>query len=104
MPRLVIYVRTLISVECEAPGELSIKFLSPSGQLISDSPVGPDFLTEKLAEAREQGAPHATIISQFTMQPFPLLENGRFVVVSEFGNENLIAGFLNIVNNANVAR
>ena len=98
LPRLVIYVRSSIPVATENLTDLTVKFKSPSGKLIAQNPVEASFIEEQIAESKSQGSPQTTIISQFSMSPFPILEQGQFLVIVEFAGEDFLSGFINFRN------
>lgn len=97
LAKLVVYVRTIISHSEPITDGIEIQFRSPSGQTIASNPVAADFISDKIKEAELNGSPHTTLISQIRMNPFPLLENGRFEIVTNCGAGSTLAGFINIV-------
>lgn len=99
LPKLVVYVRTIISHSEPITDGLEIQFRSPSGLTLASNPVPAEFILEKQKETEANGSPQTTLISQIRMNPFPLIEDGRFEIMTICGTESTLAGFINVVGN-----
>lgn len=94
--KFIIYVRTILSNDDKLNGDISIELISPSGKSIHENVINLEFIEEKRLEAINLGAPQTTLISQFKFAPFPILENGKFEVITKHNGSTFLAGFLNI--------
>ena len=96
LPKLCIYVRTVLALTDDAFSPIKVRLEAPSGQPVFESLSSEEFLRSEAKRSADQNAPHLTLISQASMSPFPIRENGRFSVIVEYKDQKYLAGFLNI--------
>ena len=92
LPSLYVYSRTRLPLDRPVKGPVTLKFSSPSGQVIVEQTFDEDFVQTSWEEAQASGNEFVLLISQFSTQPFPVLEAGRFKVVIQYDGSDFFSG------------
>jgi hypothetical protein len=102
MSKMAIYTRATFPSSEDIQGDLTHVLVSPSGERLAENVTTRDHLGETLLGSRNQGAPIMTMVSQIVATPFPINEAGRFLLLSQYGEEEYLSGFLNVALEADV--
>ena len=96
IPKLVIYVRSLVAMTDKPLSKMIIRFVSPSEDVLAEQTIDEDEMNRITEVFREQESPVATILSEFTIQNFSLKDVGRYFVTSEYNGKEYLAGHLKV--------
>lgn len=96
IPSLSIYTRARLPLGQPIKGSINIHLRSPTGQSIFEHSIEDEFVKDAFENAVAEGREHLTLVSQFTAQNFPILEEGRFVVWVQYAGDDYFSGSLRI--------
>ena len=96
LPKLVIYVRSVIDLRQGDLETLQVSLITPSGQISFQSTTEAGTMADHAAGSKSTDQPILTFITQIVAAPFPLLEHGQFRAVVKYGDYEQLAGILNV--------
>ena len=92
---LCIYTRTRLPLNQQIAGSITFEFRSPSGKIIFTNTLEKDAIEGYAADARDVGNEYVLLLTQIESSPFPVLEQGRFVVSAKYDGEEYFSGAVN---------
>ena len=96
LPKLGIYVRVSMPSDTERPRPMTIVLRHADGNEVNLADFTEDFVRETCATTRGQGSPLATFIATTIASPFPVLSEGRLLVLLRIvGGEEMVIGGMN---------
>lgn len=95
LPKLAVYVRSVIDVKADAASDLAIALVDPAGTEITRTETSREVIYHSRHTSILQGNDVHILISQMTITPFPMVQEGRFRVVAYYGGEEYLSGSLN---------
>lgn len=89
---LCLYSRVRLIARTGTFKPISLRFLSPSRQVVFAYTFESDFIEKAAADALEVGNEYFILIAQFEAKPFPILEEGRFTVEVDSDGSSYFGG------------
>lgn len=95
VPKFATYIRIFFDPK-EDSLAISSRLVHPDGQVLMENPVAWELVKQASEEATRDGNPYASIISRMVLSPFHLKIVGGMQVVVRVGDQQILAGQLNV--------
>lgn len=95
MSKMSIYIRCNFASDFDLK-TLSHKFISPSGSVLHEIPIGQKMITDAIEQVRVENSPMLGIKISAIFAPFAINEYGRHSLLSYVNEEEYLTGFANI--------
>lgn len=89
-------VRSRIPIRGPIDGGLSIRFISPTGNVLFDHAVDLEYLSEQFAVAKAANKACLTVVAQFALDRFQIRDEGRFEVWANYDGNDYFSGAITI--------
>lgn len=97
IPNFSMYSRNRLPLDRQIKGPISVKFLSPSGQVLAGHTFETQFVNSSFQKALDQGQEYVTLIAQISFQNLGIAEEGPYTTVIEYGGEAYFSGRINMM-------